>query len=100
MCWVWIILFDSIRAADAVVDKAIWLAQYAVHSSPFLNAGVGGQVEKLDPYYARISKMPAPSKFGMVWPAYQFPLGDNVGEVEREGPLLNVFRPQSAKVCP
>ena len=100
MCWVWIILFESMRAADAVVDEVIWSAQYAVHSGPVLNAGVGGPVEKVDPYYARISKLPAPSKFGMVWPAFQFPLGDKVGEVEWEGPLLNVFRPPSAKVCP
>ena len=58
--------------------------------------------EKVDPYYDRISKLPAPSTFGVIWPAFQYPMG-NLGQIvdfERKGPLLNVFRPQSAKVCP
>ncbi|KAL3161583.1 hypothetical protein ABBQ32_010444 [Trebouxia sp. C0010 RCD-2024] len=51
------------------------------------------------PYRQQLQALPAPSKFGTVWSAFQTPQGNLADEVEfeRHGPLLNIYRPQSAK---
>ncbi|KAL3156252.1 hypothetical protein ABBQ32_012527 [Trebouxia sp. C0010 RCD-2024] len=51
------------------------------------------------PYRQHLQALPAVSKFGTVWSAFQTPQGNLADEVEfeRHGPLLNIYRPQSAK---
>ena len=53
-------------------------------------------------YRGKLQALPAPYKFGTMWSAFQTPqgnLGDEV-EFDKHGPLLNIYRPQSAKVWP
>jgi len=53
-------------------------------------------------YRQKLQALPAPYKFGTMWSAFQTPqgnLGDEV-EFDKHGPLLNIYRPQSAKVWP
>ena len=68
-------------------------------------ASITGQQQELvsfwaKPYRQQLQALPAPSKFGTVWSAFQTPQGNLADEVEfeRHGPLLNIYRPQSAKV--
>ena len=68
-------------------------------------ASIAGQQQELvsfwaKPYRQKLQALPAPSRFGTMWSAFQTPQGNLADEMEfeRHGPLLNIYRPQSAKV--
>ena len=70
-------------------------------------ASIAGQQEKVvsfwaKPYRRKLQALPAPSEFSRVWSAFQTPQGNLGDEVafDKHGPLLNIYRPQSAKVWP
>ncbi|DBB08743.1 TPA: hypothetical protein ACH3X3_008178 [Trebouxia sp. C0006] len=54
------------------------------------------------PYRQKLQALPAPNEFSTVLSAFQTPqgnLGDEV-EFDKHGPLLNIYRPPSAKAWP
>ena len=81
-------------------------ATVMVASTDFQAAStISGQEQELVSFWAKphrqkLQALPVPSKFGTVWSAFQTPQGnlDNELEFERHGPLLNIYRPQGAKV--
>ncbi len=72
-----------------------------------VSASVAGQEEVVvifwaKPYRQKLQALLAPNKFSTVWSAFQTPqgnLGDEV-EIDKHGPLLNIYRPQRTKVWP
>ena len=55
----------------------------------------------LDAFMPRIAELSAPSSFGKAWLAYQYTVS-GAGEqatLESNNPLLNVYRPATARVC-
>lgn len=52
------------------------------------------------PYRQKLQALPAPHRFGTMWSAFQFPQGNlyDENQFERHGRLLNIYRPQNAKV--
>ena len=80
------------------------LSQLTTEAKP---ASLADQEEKVvsfwaKPYRQKLQALPAPNKFSTMWSAFQTPQGNLGNEVEfdKHGPLLNIYRPQSAKVWP
>jgi len=82
----------------------LYLSQLTTEAKP---ASIAGREEEVvsfwaKPYRQKLQALPAPNEFSTVWSAFQTPqgnLGDEV-EFDKHGPLLNIYRPQSAKVWP
>ena len=84
-----------------VLGLQSWLTTAA---KPALVSGQGQEVVSYwaKPYRQKLQALPPPSKFGTMWSAFQTPQGNLADEVQfdRHGPVLNIYRPQHAKVWP
>ena len=82
----------------------LYLSQLTTEAKP---ASIAGREEEVisfwaKPYRQKLQALPAPNEFSTVWSAFQTPqgnLGDEV-EFDKHGPLLNIYRPPSAKAWP
>ena len=103
----------SMQSLSIICGLRVWLC--AEHHDLCLSqlttgaklASIAGQQEEVvnfwaKPYRRKLQALPAYNKFSTMWSAFQTPqgnLGDEV-EFDKHGPLLNIYRPQSAKVWP
>ena len=68
-------------------------------------AAISGQEQEVGsfwakPYRQKLQALPPPGRFGTMWSAFQTPQGNLADDMQfdRHGPLLNIYRPQHAKV--